>query len=302
MDIICIGEALIDFKQTKDLCFKGFVGGSPLNVAIASARLGAKTAFAGQISTDLFGQEIRKKIIANHIDSRYLLTHRASSTLAFVAEVNGEAHFSFINTAAADTLYNPQPRPVFPVGRGFVMFGSISLLTEPAASAIEEVVRLNRKKKVIVFDPNVRPALIKRKSVYLKKLDKWINLVDIVKASMQDLEWLYPGREPMAIAEDWLKCGPGNIIITDGPRPTKLYRKNKAPLSSATTIVDVIDTVGAGDTFTGAVMVALLKSGSDLLNLPDTVWQEALDFASRAAALNCTVAGADPPDGLSRKQ
>ena len=293
MDILTIGEALIDFKQTRKLSFDGFEGGSPLNVSIAASRLGAKVGFAGQVSTDLFGQALRNYLIDNQVDDSFLLEHNAPSTLAFVAEIDGDAHFSFLNNGAADTLYNPQPRPTLPKELQYLMFGSISLLNEPTASSIEEIVERQKNKSNIVFDPNIRPALIKDKKWYLKRFKKWLSLADIVKVSSQDLEWLLPNMAFESIALDWLEQNPIAVIVTDGEKAATLYRKKQKPLHSKTFKVEVVDTVGAGDTFSGALMVSLLDK--DLSGLDDANWQKALDFAATAAALNCTRAGANPP-------
>lgn len=294
MDIISIGEALIDFKQTEKLSFKGFEGGSPLNVAIAAARLGPKVGFAGQVSNDLFGKTLSQYLATNNVNTSYLLEHNSPSSLAFVAEIDGDAHFSFINNGAADTLYNPQPKPIFPKELQFLMFGSISLLNEPTASSIEDIVALQQDKTTIIFDPNIRPSLITDKDKYLDRLYNWLSLTDIVKVSKQDLEWLYPGRFFENIALDWLQLKPLAIIITNGEKGAKLYRRDKEILSSKAIKVKVIDTVGAGDAFTGALMTSLLNK--DLKNLSDNDWQNSLDFAVKAAALNCARAGANPPN------
>ena len=153
MDILSIGEALIDFKQTDTLSFEGFEGGSPMNVAVAAARLGPKVGFAGQASSDLFGEALRKHLAKNNVNTTYFLEHHAPSTLAFVAEIDGDAHFSFMNTGAADTLYDPRPRPNFPENLKYLMFGSISLLTEPTASSILDVVALHEERCTVGFRP-----------------------------------------------------------------------------------------------------------------------------------------------------
>ncbi len=300
MDILTIGEAVIDFKQSKKLSFEGFEGGSPLNVAVAAARLGSNVGFAGQISDDLFGKVLSQYLAANNIDTSFLLEHNSPSSLAFVAEINGDANFSFMNNGAADTLYNPQPRPKFPKDLQFLMFGSISLLSEPTASSIEDIVALHQDSSTIVFDPNIRPDLITDKDEYLNKLYNWLSLADIVKVSRQDLEWLYPTIFYENIALDWLQLKPTAIIITNGEKGAKLYRHGQKVISSKTVKVDVVDTVAAGDTFTGALMVSLLNK--DLKDVSNSEWQDNLDFANRAAALNCARAGANPPTREEIKQ
>lgn len=295
LQIISCGEALIDFKQKDGLNFEGFEGGSPMNVAIAAARLGPKVGFAGQVSNDLFGEALRNYLKKNKVDMTYLLEHHAPSTLAFVAEIDGDAHFSFMNTGAADTLYNPLPRPSFPESLKYLMFGSISLLTEPTASSILDVVALHEERCTIVLDPNVRPALIPDKNEYEQKLSRWLELADIVKVSTQDLSWLYPDKTKAEVAVNWLDRGPNAVIITDGGDGVTLYRLGEKPLLAASKKVEVVDTVGAGDTFTGSLMTRLLELNKPLETLSDDGWQDVLSFAAHAAAFNCTRAGANPP-------
>ncbi len=295
MNIVTTGEALIDFKDTGDLAFQGFVGGSPLNVAIAAARLGGEVGFAAQVSSDMFGERIVGHMGANGVATGLLLRSDDPTTLAFVSEQGGDAHFSFFNAGAADTRYDPQPRPRLPASVRFLQFGSISLLTEPTASAISDLVVAHSQRLTVVFDPNVRPALILDRDVYRRRLETWVGLSEIVKVSAQDLTWLYPGDDPVATAEGWLRLGPAAIVVTRGSRGARLIRLGRAPVEVPAPQTDVIDTVGAGDAFTGALMVALVEGGAPLAELPDGEAQAVLRFAAAAAALNCARAGADPP-------
>ena len=298
MDILSIGEALIDFKQTEHLAFQGFEGGSPMNVAIAAARLGPSVGFAGQASSDMFGEALRTYLQKKRVDTQFFLEHPAPSTLAFVAEIDGDAHFSFMNNGAADTLYNPQPRPQFPDSLKFMMFGSISLLTEPTASSIIDIVALHQERCAIVLDPNVRPALIPDKAEYENKLKKWLSLAHIVKVNTQDLDWLHPEKTGAQVAESWLEYGAQALIITNGGEGVTLYRKAHEPLAVTAPKITVVDTVGAGDTFTGSMMVALFErqAFTDFSRLESQTWQEVLSYAAHAAAYNCTRAGANPPN------
>jgi fructokinase len=293
MNIISLGEAVIDFKATGHLAFQGYEGGSPMNVTIAASRLGGEVGFAGQISGDLFGIAIRDYLQKNKVDTSFLLEHPAPSTLAFVAEIDGQAHFTFISNGAASTLYNPQPRPTFPTTLRFLQFGSISLLVEPTSSTIVDIVKNHRDRATIVLDPNVRPSLTPDKAAYMKSLESWVKLAHILKVSSQDLDWLYPNEPYEKAAKIYLELGAPFVLITDGDKGVTLYRKGQNPLHVAAPKVTVVDTVGAGDTFTGSLMVALLKYKD--LNLSDEDWKKVLSFATHAAAFNCTRAGANPP-------
>lgn len=294
MHIVCLGEALIDFKALAPLRYQGYVGGSPLNVAVAAARLGAKVGFAAQVSSDMFGRAIVEYLQANGVDTGLVLRDEAPSTLAFVDEVDGEAVFSFLGNGAADRNYNPQPRPRFGAEVRYLFFGSISLLFEPTSSAICDIVAQHQGQAVVMLDPNVRPNLIADRQSYLVSLERWQALADIVKISTQDLSWLFPNTPPEAVAARWLARGAKAVIVTQGAKGVALYRAGRPPLNLATPEVEVVDTVGAGDTFSGALLTALDETGK-ALELSDDEWRAALRMAVAAAALNCTRAGANPP-------
>ena len=293
MNIICMGDALIDFKETDPLTFKGFVGGSPLNVAVAVARLGESVGFASQISTDQFGGAIEAHLQKNGVDTSFLLESDAPSTLAFVGEVEGEAVFDFIANRSADVLYDPQPRQSFGEVK-MVQFGSISLLQEPAATTLTETAAKHKDDAIIVFDPNVRPALISDRDAFEARLRRdWLPISHVVKVSSQDLRWLYPDTPFDEVAQRWLGHGCEVVILTDGGEGVTLYRQGQDKLSVPSFEVEVVDTVGAGDTFTGALMVSLLDHGT--VQIQDERWREVLRTATAASAFNCTRAGANPP-------
>jgi fructokinase len=299
MKIAILGEALIDFKSTGNLAFQGFVGGSSLNVATATSRLGQATSFLTQISSDLFGSSLKAHMVFNQIDTTFVLESSAPSTLAFVEERGGQAHFTFLGNGAADTLYNPEPRPELPSSLQFMQFGSISLLTEPTSSSITEIVANHRERVTVVFDPNCRPSLTPNLAGYKTKLENWLKLAHLVKVSDQDLSWLEPDKTLEEVAKDWLSKGPKAVIITRGEHGSVLFRTGKPNLEIETPKVNVIDTVGAGDTFTAGLMVRLLEHGHEHSNQlethPDETWLSVMRFAAASAAINCTRAGANPP-------
>ena len=297
MKIVCFGEALIDFKATGPLAFQGFVGGSPLNVALAAARLDTPVALAAQVSRDLFGEAILEHLAENGVDRSLILRSDAPSTLAFVAESGGDVDFTFVEEGAADTRYDPQPRPQFPGSVKFLVFSSVRLLREPTATAIQELVAAHKSRCTVVFDPNIRPALIPDRAAYEPTLRAALGLCHLVKVSSQDLSWLYPETDPLQAAAGWLGLGPEAVIVTQGDLRTVLLRLPEGQLEVPIPRVEVADTVGAGDTFMGALLVRLTEQGQtkNLAALPDEVWRDALTFAAAAAALNCTRPGADPP-------
>lgn len=308
MQIATIGEALIDFKADDRLSFQGYVGGCHLNVAVAAARLGARAGFAGQLSSDFFGDEIRAYLRDNGVDDRFILTSDDPTTLAFVQERGGDAHFQFFGERAADRRYDPEPRPAFPDQLAFLMFGSLSLLHEPARSAILDVVDRHRVRATALLDPNVRPQVMSDRVRYAAEVEGWIPLAGLVKVSEQDLAWLHPDTDPHAVARRWLGAGPVAVILTRGAKSVELLRPDREPLRIVPPAVATVDTVGAGDAFTGALMTTLAEMGvrgpaeDALAGLDDEGWRSALERAAAAAALNCTRPGADPPtrDELER--
>lgn len=289
--VVTMGEALIDFKSTGDLAFQGYPGGSPLNVAVACARQGVPTGFLAQISRDAFGKRLVAHMAASGVDRSLLLRSDAPTTLAFVQESGGEVEFDFMANGAADVLFDPRPRPVLPAGVRWALFGSISLLQEPAASAIVETVAGFRHGRVL-FDPNVRPALIPDRDAYLRQLERWVGLADVVKVSAQDLRWLAPhGEAPLR--EAWLTSRPSHVVITRGADGAEVWDQGGLVAQVAARPVPVVDTVGAGDAFSGSLLASL--SAIDGVPVDADGWRPILARAARTAALTCGREGADPP-------
>jgi fructokinase len=293
MRVVCIGEALIDFKAVGELAFQGFLGGSPFNVAIAAARLGASVSFLSQLSTDRFGVRLHRHLEENGVDVGMLPRSPAPTTLAFVDEHDGEPAFQFLANGSADRLFDPRPRPRLPEDTGLVQFGSISLLLEPAASSIVDIVRAHQH-VVTLFDPNVRPALIPDRRDYLRRLREWLELSRVVKVSSQDLRWL-DERPEGTLVGGWFDLGVEVVLVTDGARGARAYLANGVRASVPGTPVRVVDTVGAGDTFNGAVLAFLAADHAGRLPEDEDSWSRLLRLAGHAAALNCTREGADPP-------
>lgn len=303
MRIAFMGEALIDFTSQAGgdgaLHFEGHVGGSPLNAAIASARLGQPTGLLTQLSTDLFGERILGYLQRNGVDTRFVPRSAAPSTLAFVERTPQTNRYAFYAAGSADATWSPQPLPDLPPECAFLHFGSIAMLQPPASGAILDMVRASAGQRVVVLDPNVRPSLIGDMALYRDQVAQWAGLSDLVKLSDEDAELLAPGQPLAALAEGYLAAGARAVVVTQGAAGATLWRAGHAPLAVAAPRVQVADTIGAGDTFTAGLSVALLAQGvqrpMQLDALDDGAWHSAMRFAAAAAALNCTREGADPP-------
>jgi fructokinase len=293
------GEALIDFTSTGDLQFQGYAGGSPLNAAVAIARLGVPVGYLTQLSTDLFGARLRDHLQANGVDTRFVLTRDAPSTVAFVERAGEVNRYVFLANGSADSLYAPDPLPTLPDETIYLHFGSVSLLGEPAATTITRLVELHRERAVIVFDPNVRPTLIPDPGGYRARCEGWIAASHLLRLSDEDATYLAEGQDLDESVRSWLTLGPRAAIVTSGRQGSRLFRLDRETIAHGAFAVETADTIGAGDTFTAATTVGLLEHGvvdSDgLLSLGDDDWRSILRFAAAAAAINCTRPGADPP-------
>jgi fructokinase len=299
MRIALVGEALIDFTCTHGLAFEGHEGGAPTNSTIAAARLAQPTGFISQLSTDLFGERLMAYLQANGVDTRFVLRSDAPSTLAFVERTATTNRYAFYMRGTADTLWAPAELPALPDSCRYLHFGSIALLNEPAASRITDLVTAQRGQRIVVFDPNVRPSLVTDMAVYRKQVSHWAGLCDLLKFSDEDAAHLAPAMSLADAAAFYLSRGPRAVVITRGGEGATLYRSGRTPIEVVPPPVKVVDTIGAGDTFSAGLSVGLLEQGvehaSQLDALSDEAWNAVLRLAATAAALNCTREGADPP-------
>jgi fructokinase len=301
MRIALTGEALIDFTASEagTLAFLGHEGGSPLNTAVACARLGVHTGFFTQLSTDLFGERLMEFLARNGVDTSFILRSNAPSTLAFVERTPQTNRYAFYTRGSADATWSPEPLPQLPAECRFLHFGSISLLQEPASTRIADLITANAGRCVIVFDPNVRPSLIPDMAAFRHRVTNWLAMADLVKLSDEDAELLAPGQPVDALAAECLQAGARAVIVTRGGAGATLWRTGREPIAVAAPRITVVDTIGAGDTFTAGLSVSLLAHGvehpAQLGELSDEAWTEVMRFAATAAALNCTREGADPP-------
>ncbi|HVT49986.1 MAG TPA: carbohydrate kinase [Dongiaceae bacterium] len=303
--IICCGEALIDFVPvTVDgaPAYRPLPGGSPFNVAIGLGRLGAPTGFLSRLSTDFFGDLLVDTLARNGVDCRHVKRTADPSTLAFVSQPgSGEPQYAFFSNGAADrciTEHDLPPAFDEAVTAIHLSLGAITLLTETAASTYEALLRREAKRRVIVFDPNIRAGLISDRIAYCRRLEAMIGICDLVKVSRADLEWLYPDRPIAASAEAWRGLGPRLVVVTlgaDGAMALVAGERVAVPGRK----VKVVDTVGAGDSFHSALLAGLHDHGALTLDglpkLKPAALEGLLNRAAAAAAITCNRAGANPP-------
>ncbi len=303
MSILVAGEALIDFFPANCGKRRGFVpfpGGSPCNVAVGLGRLGVPVAFLGRISKDPFGQILRAHLSKSNVNLDYLSEGDEQSTISFI-QLDGlkEPGFGFygIQTVDAQLTVNLLPR-ILPSEMQAIHLGSLAMLRQPSGSTLTRLMEREHGKRLISFDPNIRPDQIEDRDEYHAKLHHWLKLVDLVKASVSDIDYLYSGMGSDAVAEKWLAIGPQFVVITDGQ-----YGATGYSLSTTATVpgmkIDLVDSVGAGDAFTAGLLAWLYKHGhldrNCLSNLSQGEVSAALTYANHIAGITCTRIGADPP-------
>ncbi len=300
--IVCCGEALIDMLPRTSAegvaVYQPFNGGSIFNTAIALGRLGIKTGFFTGLSTDFFGDSLKAGLEASHVSLKYVKVWDRPSTLAFVKLDNGHARYSFFDDNSAGRMLTKKDLPKLAADVKALHFGSISLIPEPGASTLEALMKRECKKRVICFDPNIRPTVIKNRKAYLARVNRMIALSDIVKISDEDVKWMTGKDDFAATARKWLKIGAEVVVITKGGEGAEAFTR-KINVKIVSPKVTVVDTVGAGDTFTAGVLASLSKAGkltkAAMTDLDETTLRDAMSFAARAAAVTVSREGANPP-------
>jgi fructokinase len=299
--VVC-GEALIDMLPRKGAdgaaVFQPFVGGSPYNVAIALGRLDVATSFFGGLSTDFFGEMLGKALAQSRVLVSFANVSDRPTTLAFVSLTDGHARYAFLDENSAGRMLTEIDLPAFPVELTALHFGSFSLAAEPCGSAYETLVRREHQSRVISLDPNIRPTLIKNRDAHIARLERLVAHADIVKLSDDDLAWLAPGANFDAFADAWLERGAKLVVMTRGATGASA-RMRRVSVSVPAVEVKVADTIGAGDTFSAALMARLDEKGlltkSDIAGLSEAQVGDLLAFAAKAASITCSRPGADPP-------
>ncbi|MFI2614283.1 carbohydrate kinase [Streptomyces sp. NPDC018584] len=299
--IVVAGEALIDLvpQEAEGGAAAGLpalaprLGGGPYNTAVALGRLGSPVAFCSRVSRDAFGEALLDGLRAAGVDVSYVQRGPEPTTLA-VASVgaDGSAGYAFYVEGTADRLFSAPGQ--LPDGVRAMSFGTCSLVLEPGASAYEELLRRAAARGVFTaLDPNVRAGLIPDADAYRARFTSWLPSVSLLKLSQDDADWL--GGTP----REWLTAGPSAVVVTHGGDGLSLYTRDGTEVRVPGEPVDVVDTIGAGDTVNAALLHGLAArdalSAEALAALDEDGWTAVLRFAARAAAVTCSRAGAEPP-------
>jgi fructokinase len=272
-------------------------GGGPFNTARALARLDVPTAFLGRLSEDVFGRQLRDLLAADGVNLELASTGPEPTTIA-VVELDGQGlaeYQFFVEGTSAPNLTNAMLPEEFDPEVNALHLGTLGLVFEPIASTLVDLVARERGKRLLMLDPNVRVGLTDDAD-YRERLLSVVAQSTIVKASQDDLAWLYPGLEYEEAADRILGDGVKMVAVTLGAEGA--YGAHDGyRMSVVAPPVDIVDTIGAGDAF-GAGLLAWLHDHDAIrpdLSLDGEQLKAALDYACLAASLTCARAGADPP-------
>ncbi|MFD1149497.1 carbohydrate kinase family protein [Saccharothrix hoggarensis] len=303
--IVVAGEALVDLVPTDEGNLAPRLGGGPYNVAVAAGRLEAPVSFLSRVSTDLFGDRLVERLHASGVRTDLVQRGDQPTTLAVVGLADdGSARYSFYVEGTADRQVT-DPGPL-PVGTRAVSFGTLSLVLEPGASTYERVLwREAERGALTVLDPNIRASLIRDPMGYRDRFDSWLPHVGLLKVSVEDARWLadLPADAPedavLDVVRDWQGAGPAAVVLTRGGDGLGVLTAAGDVIRVPPTPVDVVDTIGAGDTVQGALLSWLhdhdALSVEAVRGLDAAKWTSALSWAGAAAAVTCSRAGAEPP-------
>ena len=296
MAVWVCGEALIDLIPVTPGSDQRQVipGGGPANTAHALARLDIPTEFIGGLSDDQYGQRMRSEFIAGRVGLTFTPEHQLPTCLAIVSiDLDGGATYEFkidgTATFAFATENLPDPKLVNPEA---IYIGTLATIIEPGASIVKDWIIQAKDYAPIIYDPNIRSSVISDRSRYQEVVKNWVVLSNVVKASEDDLAWLYPDTDPLKIARSWVSQGVQLVVVTKGENGIVGVTENQE-VSIPGVKVEVIDTVGAGDTVGAVLVEALIEFG--LEKLTSELLSHTLHRAALAAAITCSRAGANPP-------
>ena len=284
------GEVLIDLipRGTERVAI---VGGGPANTAKALARLGFDTYFIDGISTDAYGEQARAELLSDGVKLDYALSSKNPTCLATVTlDENGSASYDFLIEGTATFEFNESwlPDPSHPPA--VLHIGTLATIVEPGATNL-----FNWAKSVkapLVFDPNIRSSVVSDRTRYQQIVEKWATISSVIKMSDDDLAWLYPEMDFRSVAENFINEKTQLVVITKGGVGIDGFTED-GEVTVPGVKIDVVDTVGAGDTVGAILVEAIVKYGLD--NLVGTTLERTLKRAAGAAAITCSRAGANPP-------
>jgi len=302
MFVVC-GEALMDVFANGDtatgLALDARVGGSPCNVAMGLARLGQPVTFFGGVSRGFLGQRLLRSLRDEGIGTDTVVELDAPTTLSLVGlDAQGVPSYSFYGEHGADRQLPRSALPRAPEAASAYQFGSYTLVVEPVAGTLRALVEREHRRSLIACDPNIRLDVAPDLGVWRDVLQWMLPRTHLLKVSDEDLALLHPGADAAELARQWLLHGVSLVVLTRGARGATAWTARHR-VDAAAAPVQVIDTVGAGDTFQAALLAWLAERGamsaSAVAGLDVQAIAGGLRFANQAAGITCSRRGADLP-------
>ena len=295
---LVIGEALVDVVIHPQGRRTEHPGGSPANVALGLGRLGRPVDLLTWLAPDAYGARVTSHLAASGV--RVLTGNRSPlATPVAMAHIDetGQASYKFDLTWELPTAWDDDD--VAPI---VVHTGSIATTLQPGGPAVLREVTKRRPTSTVTYDPNARPALMGTPAEALAVIDQFVGVADVVKASDADLQWLYPGREPGEVAAEWARSGPAVVVVTLGEHGALAATSSGLQLHIPAVKVQVVDTVGAGDSFMSGLIDGLWTAGllgganrAALQAIDEQTLRTILERCIRIAAVTVSRAGANPP-------
>ncbi len=309
--VIAFGELLVDWIPLENRQFgelsipvKGqFPGGAPANVAVALAKLGVDAHFVGAVGQDDAGAFLRQSLVQMGVNTQHLSTDPKHATpMAFVSlDESGERSFTFARENTADLHFDPDyfDQDIFD-GEGIFHICSNTLTHETLFdTTLRGLQQAQQAGFLTSFDVNLRLPLWHKPSRIRSRVLDCICYCDMVKLSLEELEFLAGDEPSEAFAQYLLTLGPSLVLVTDGPNPVQLYMPQRQ-FTQATPEVKVVDTTGGGDAFIGAWLYAMLANNvvnkaalnQAVANKDDSIWPLAMKTAVMGGAFAVTHQGA----------
>lgn len=295
---VVVGEALVDLVGERGgRTLAAHPGGSPANVALGLARLGVPVMLKTRLGRDAFGEVIVAHLEASGVRVDGGPDGGTSTSLAIATLAAGIASYDFRIDWDVGEL---EP---LPIETRCLHTGSLATALAPGnASVINLLEREHQRSRVTVsYDPNVRPALLRDAAQARPDIERLVALSDVVKVSDEDLRWLYPDQRDEDVAQRWLGMGPALVVVTRGGAGTYAVSA-RLELYRPAVPIDLVDTVGAGDSFTSGLLDALLRADligatrrEELAAIDESTLESVVDVAAAVAAITCSRPGADPP-------
>jgi fructokinase len=296
--VVVIGESLVDIVHRAGGAVDEAPGGSPANVALTLGRLGRAPILVTRLADDDRGRRVRRWLEDSGVAVDAVAAPRTSTATARL-DASGAASYAFdlewdLGEGAARLAGGVL------ASADLVHVGSVGAVIEPGAGQVAALVRAVHGGAVITYDPNIRPSLVRDPQAVRARVAELIGLADVVKASDEDVRWLQPGRDVLDVAREWVIDGPGLVVITRGADGAVAVTAESEVVVPAVT-TEVVDTVGAGDTFMGALIDGLLaRTASPGARAPGggihpDELEALLRRSAAAAAITVSRPGADPP-------